>query len=118
MSPDNDLPRLKGDALAVMLTLAGGPLHGYAIMVEAEERSGGEVRLQTGALYRTLKRLLDARLVEECARPASIEGEDERRRFYRLTSRGRRALAAEGQRMAKLARDIRLATAGKGMTPK
>jgi DNA-binding PadR family transcriptional regulator len=111
MSPD--LPRLKGDALAVLLTLTGGPLHGYAIMLAAEERSGGDVRLQTGALYRTLKRLLDDSLVEECGRPASVAGDDERRRFYRLTPRGRRALAAEGERLEKLAKDIRLASAAR-----
>ena len=48
MTPSDDLPRLKGDALAVLLTLSGGPLHGYAIMLQAEERSDGEIRLATG----------------------------------------------------------------------
>jgi DNA-binding PadR family transcriptional regulator len=114
MTPSDDPPRLKGDALVVLLTLSAGPLHGYAIMLQAEERSGGEVRLQTGALYRTLKRLLDDRLVEECDRPAGATGDDERRRYYRLTRRGREALAAEGERLARLSREIRLATGRKG----
>ena len=104
------LPSIRGDGLAVLLTLSGGPLHGYAIMLQAEERSGGEVRLQTGALYRTLKRLLDDALIEECERPRSAAGDDERRRYYQLTQLGRRALAAEGERLEKLAREIRLAT--------
>jgi DNA-binding PadR family transcriptional regulator len=114
MAPSDDLPRLKGDALAVLLTLSGGPLHGYAIMLQAEERSGGEIQLQTGALYRTIKRLLDERLVEECERPRASDGDDERRRYYRLTRRGRDALAAEGQRLERLSREIRLATGRKG----
>ena len=113
MAPSNDLPRLKGDALVVLLTLSAGPLHGYAIMLQAEERSAGEVRLQTGALYRTIKRLLDERLIEECDRPAGAAGEDERRRYYRLTRRGRAALAAEGERLERLSREIRHATDGK-----
>ena len=58
MPPANDLPRIKGDALVVLLTLAAGPMHGYAIMLDAEERSGGEIRLQTGLkhgfIYRPL----------------------------------------------------------------
>jgi DNA-binding PadR family transcriptional regulator len=83
-------------------------------MLQAEERSAGEVRLQTGALYRTLKRLLDDRLVEECERPAGAPGDDERRRYYRLTRRGREALAAEGERLGRLSREIRLATGRKG----
>jgi DNA-binding PadR family transcriptional regulator len=113
MASSNDLPRLKGDALVVLLTLSGGPLHGYAIMLQAEERSGGDVRLQTGALYRTIKRLLDERLVEECDRPAGADGDDDRRRYYRLTRRGKEALAAEGERLERLSREIRHATAGK-----
>jgi DNA-binding PadR family transcriptional regulator len=110
MAPPNDLPKLNGDALTVLLTLSGGPLHGYAIMLEAEERSGGEVRLQTGALYRTIKRLVDKHLIEECEQADGADGEDDRRRYYRLTPAGRRALAAEGERLGKLARQIRLAT--------
>ena len=113
MTPPDDLPRLRGDALAVLITLSGGPLHGYAIMLQTEERSGGEVRLQTGALYRTLKRLLDEALVEECDRPAGVTAGDERRRYYRLTRRGRAALAAEGERLERLSREIRLATGRK-----
>ena len=105
MPPSNDLPRLKGDALVVLLTLSGGPLHGYAIMLQAEERSDGEVRLQTGALYRTIKRLLDERLIEECDRPAGVTGEDERRRYYRQTRRG--------ERLERLSHEIRRATGGK-----
>jgi DNA-binding PadR family transcriptional regulator len=117
MPAHDDLPRIRGDALAVLLTLSDRPLHGYGIMLEAEARSGGEVRLQTGALYRTLKRLLEDRLIEECERPAGLPVEDERRRYYRLSPRGRQALSAEGERLARLVHDIRLATGGEGGAP-
>lgn len=109
MTPLDDLPRLKGDSLAVLLTLSAGPLHGYAIMLQAEERSDGEIRLQTGALYRTIKRLLDDGSIEECDRPADASSDDGRRRYYQLTQRGRIALAAEGKRLERLSREIHLA---------
>jgi PadR family transcriptional regulator, regulatory protein PadR len=109
----SDTPELKGEALHVLLALTGGPLHGYGILLEAEARSGGEVQLQTGPLYRTLKRLLDDRLIEECGAPAGTRSEDARRRYYRLTAPGRRALSAEAERMERLAHAIRAAAHGK-----
>jgi|SRR5579862_4600976 len=108
-SPDSPIPR---DAFFVLLALAGGPMHGYGIIRDVEARSGGETILQTGALYRTLRRLLRDALIEECDAPAG-DSVDERRRYYRLTRRGKAALDADVARMAKLVRAARLTHEGK-----
>src|SRR5713101_9428771 len=83
----------------VLLALAGDDLHGYAILKEVELRTGGKVRLSTGTLYGIIKRLLaDGLIAELRARPAERE-DDERRKYYRLTSLGRQLAAAEAERM-------------------
>lgn len=103
---------LPNDGLFILLALASRPLHGYGIIRDVEERSAGETRLQTGALYRMLRRLLRDALIEECEAPPG-EGGDPRRRFYRLTKRGRLVLDADVDRMARLVRAARLTEAGK-----
>jgi DNA-binding PadR family transcriptional regulator len=100
------------DALFVLLALAARPLHGYGIILDVQERSGGETVLQTGALYRTLRRLLRDELIDVCDPPPDDTG-DERRRYYQLTRRGRQALDAEVDRMARLVRAARLTYAGR-----
>ncbi len=83
----------------VLLALAGDDLHGYAILKEVELRTGGKVRLSTGTLYGIIKRLLaDGMIVERRSRPAEAD-DDERRRYYRLTEKGREVAAAEAERM-------------------
>lgn len=109
--PEAFLP-LATDALVILLALASRPLHGYGIIRDVEERSEGQTILQTGALYRMLRRLLRDDLIESCDAPAG-EGDDPRRRFYRLTRRGRLVLDAEVERMARLVRAARLTDAGK-----
>jgi len=110
MTPDDFLP-LKPDAFYVLLVLLHGERHGYAIMREADERSGGRVELQAGALYRLLRRMLDdGRVVESQRRPAA-DADDERRRYYRATALGRRVLAADVDRMASLVEAARAALA-------
>jgi DNA-binding PadR family transcriptional regulator len=84
---------LKSSDFHVLLALAEGPRHGYGIMKDVERESGGEVRLEIGSLYRLLGRMLEGGLIEEA------EG-DERRRFYRISRLGRRALKAEAVRLA------------------
>ena len=103
---------LANDALYILLALASRPSHGYGIIRDVEDRSSGETRLQTGALYRMLRRLLRDELIEACE-PPSGEGDDPRRRFYRLTRRGRVVLDAEVERMSRLVRAARLTEAGK-----
>ena len=110
--PPDTFPPLGRDAVLVLLALASGPLHGYGLIRDVAERSSGETVLQTGALYRTLRRLLRDLLIEECAPPPGDTGDD-RRRYYRLTRRGHLALDAEVDRMARLVKAARLAHAGK-----
>jgi DNA-binding PadR family transcriptional regulator len=83
----------------VLLALAGDDLHGYAILKEVDLRTNGKVRLSTGTLYGIIKRLLaDGLVVERRARPAEAQ-DDERRRYYRLTSLGHQVATAEAERM-------------------
>ena len=84
----------------ILLALADGERHGYAIMQEVEERSEGRMRLGAGTLYGAIKRLRQLGLIEELA--AGSEAEESRRRTYGLTSRGRAVAVAETQRMERL----------------
>lgn len=86
----------------VLLALAGGDLHGYAILKDVEMRTEGKLRLSTGTLYGIIKRLLaDGLIVELRVRPPE-EQDDERRRYYRLTNTGRQAATAEAERMDEM----------------
>jgi DNA-binding PadR family transcriptional regulator len=78
-------------------------------MQEVAARSEGAVHLQAGALYRLLKRLLEDGLVAESNRRPAVDADDERRRYYRVTPFGKRVLAAEAERMARLAAATRRA---------
>ena len=109
--PDDFLP-LKPDAFYILLVLLYGERHGYAIMRDAAERSGGRIELQAGALYRLLHRLLEDGLVTESNRRPAADADDERRRYYRITALGRGTIAAEAERMASLAATARAALAG------
>ena len=97
--------RLRPIEFHILLALTDGEHHGYAIRQEAAERSAGTVLLEAGTLYRALRRLLESGMVAE-QRHSQEEG-DERRRTYRLTDAGRRALAAETERMAELVETAR-----------
>lgn len=81
--------------LHILLALSDGPLHGYAIMQRVEEDSG--IEMGPGTIYGTIQRLEDAGRVEEVA------SEGDRRRVFRITGEGRRALALEAERMERLA---------------
>ena len=84
----------------ILMALAGGEQHGYAIMQDVERRTDGRIDLHAGSLYRALGRLLDGGLIEELdERPASAS-DDERRRYYRLTPAGAAAARAEAERLA------------------
>jgi len=85
----------------VLLALAGDDLHGYAILKEVELRTAGEVKLSTGTLYGIIKRLLnDGLIIERRERPSTHD--DERRRYYRLTPKGRDVAATEAERLEKV----------------
>lgn len=98
---------LRPDVFTILLVLAEGDAHGYAMMKAAEDRAGRRGALQPGSLYRLLKRMLAVGLVQELDRREVPEGSDERRRYYRITSLGRNVAAAESRRMAELLRDSR-----------
>lgn len=91
----------------VLLSLADGERHGYAIVQDIIERSTGRIRLEPGNLYRHLKFMLDERLIEESERRPVPDKDDERRRYYRLTKLGRQVALAETARLEALAVDAR-----------
>ena len=105
-SPESFLP-LKPNWFHVLLSLSGQEQHGYGIMQEVLERTGGKVRLWPATLYGTLKRLTDEELIAESGERPAPDEDDARRRYYRLTSLGRRVLAAESERLEDLVRVIR-----------
>jgi len=91
----------------ILLTLVDEERHGYAIMSEVSAATGGAVSLGPGTLYGALKRMLADGLIEERdARPSPRE-DDERRRYYGLTSLGRAVASAEARRLAALVRQAR-----------
>ncbi|MEQ9569068.1 MAG: helix-turn-helix transcriptional regulator [Longimicrobiales bacterium] len=98
----HDFVPLKASVLEILMALAETPLHGYGILQRVRERSEGRVELETGPLYRRMKRLLDDGLVAETDEPDHVEDGDERRRYYTLTDLGRRVLALEADRLAGL----------------
>ena len=83
----------------ILLAVADEDRHGYAIMQEVGRLTDGATRMGPGTLYGTLKRLLAAGLVEEADERPDPLLDDERRRYYRLTTLGRRVLEAESARM-------------------
>jgi DNA-binding PadR family transcriptional regulator len=83
----------------ILLALADGEKHGYAVMKEVEDHTEGRIRLGPGTLYGSFDRLLAARFIEECAAPVNDSTLNQRRRYYRLTASGRVTLREETQRL-------------------
>ena len=105
---------LNTNMFEILLSLSGGDLHGYAIMKEIQERSGGEVKLGPTSLYRSLKKLLVLGYIQEIDGEAESEG-DERRRIYHLLDRGREAAARRAESLSRsieVARQRRLIPGG------
>jgi DNA-binding PadR family transcriptional regulator len=86
----------------ILLSLVDDDLHGYAIIQDVAQRTGGEVRLTASTLYAAVKRLLDNGWIEELRQRPRAD-DDARRRYYRLTSRGRHAARNEALRIERLA---------------
>ena len=100
----------------ILLSLAEGERHGYAIILETEARTGGEMRMEPGTLYRALHRMKGNGLIQEQdRRPTADLGSDPRRRYYSITTSGRAAAAEQAGRLSRLvdaARAARLLPAG------
>jgi DNA-binding PadR family transcriptional regulator len=97
---------LKTQWFHIMLSLAAGEQHGYGIMQDVLDRTTGKVRLWPATLYGSLKRLIEAELIEESKKRPAPEEDDARRRYYRLTTLGKRVLDAECERLQELVRAI------------
>ena len=98
-----EMPPLTPAVFHVLLALADGERHGYAIMLEVAESTSGRIKMGPGTLYGTIKRLLEARMIEESDERPDPDLDDERRRYYRLTGLGQRAVRAEALRYAEIA---------------
>lgn len=98
---------LKPVVLQILLSLAEGERHGYAITMDIQGRTSARMRIEPGNLYRALKTMLDDGLIEESGRRPAPDLDDERRRYYRITPRGRRAAAAEIARLEAVVADAK-----------
>ena len=100
-SPDSLLP-LQPATFHILIALADEDRHGYAIIQNVAARTGGEVRLSAGTLYRSIQRLLEQGLISEVRQRPAPELDDERRRYYHLTAFGAAVARAEARRLARL----------------
>jgi DNA-binding PadR family transcriptional regulator len=111
--PEALLP-LQSATFHILMALAEGDLHGYAIIQHVATRTDGDVRLSAGTLYRSIQRMLDQDLIEEIHQRPAPEMDDERRRYYRITPFGAAVAGAEAGRLAGL---VKLARAS-GLVPR
>ena len=105
--PKRKLDPLPAAAFQILLALAGEDLHGYGIMRQVAEQTDGRMRLGPGTLYSSIQSLLEAKLIEELDTREDARLGHERRRYYRLTSAGRKLARAEAGRLADLLRVAR-----------
>src|SRR5262245_30232389 len=99
--PEQHLP-LTAPMFHVLIALADGDKHGYAIIKEVQRRTDGKVRLSAGTLYALIKRFVQDGLIVECDERPDPALDDERRRYYTLSDNGRRVAIAEARRMEAL----------------
>ncbi|AHG93878.1 transcriptional regulator PadR family protein (plasmid) [Gemmatirosa kalamazoonensis] len=113
MPSDTFLP-LKNVDVLILTMLTAGERHGYGIRQDIIDHTDGALRLEAANLYRSIRRLTDLGFVDESGRRAAPDADDERRRYYRITAAGHRALAAEMLRLRAL---VRLAEARRLIPP-
>jgi DNA-binding PadR family transcriptional regulator len=97
----------------ILMAVAEEDRHGYAIIQDVAARTGGELKLSAGTLYRSIQRMLEQGLIVETQERPAPELDDERRRYYRITPLGAAVAKAEATRMAKLVKWAR----GLGFAP-
>ena len=118
MAPDDPRPEsllpLPPATFHILLSLADEDRHGYAIIQDVAVRTGGEVKLSAGTLYRSIQRMLEQDLLIEIHQRPAPEDDDERRRYYRITKFGEAVARAEARRLTDL---VRLAKA-RGFAPR
>lgn len=102
-SEANQLLPLPPATLHILVALADEDRHGYAIIQDVEARTGGQLRLSAGTLYRSVARMVEQGLIVEVA-PRRTRTDDERRRYYRITAFGTATARAELRRLAQLVR--------------
>jgi DNA-binding PadR family transcriptional regulator len=105
--PKRKLDPLPSAAFQILLSLAGEDLHGYAIMRQVAEQTGGRMRLGPGTLYSSIQTLLEENCIEEIDMREDDTLGPERRRYYRLTPAGRKCARAEAERLGDLLRVAR-----------
>jgi DNA-binding PadR family transcriptional regulator len=91
----------------ILLAVAEDDRHGYAIIRDVAARTGGELKLSAGTLYRSIQRLLEQGLLKETRERPSPEEDDERRRYYRITTFGTTVARAEARRLTQLVKFAR-----------
>ncbi|HEU0123640.1 MAG TPA: helix-turn-helix transcriptional regulator [Bryobacteraceae bacterium] len=108
MPPDpQELLPLPMATFHILLALSDQERHGYSIMREVAVRSDGEVRIGPATLYTTIKRLLGEGLIEELEERPDPDADDQRRRYYRLSTFGRQVAHAELNRLQALVRQAK-----------
>src|SRR5918912_1341336 len=113
MRDTNSLLPLPAAAFHILLALADEDRHGYAIIQDVEARTGGQLTLSAGTLYRSIQRMLEQGLIVETQERPAPDLDDERRRYYRITPFGNAVARAEARRLTQL---VRLARAS-GFAP-
>ena len=111
-APESLLP-LPPATFHILVALADDEQHGYAIMQDVAARTGGELKLSAGTLYRSIQRMLEQGFIEERRERPAPELDDERRRYYRITPFGTAVAKAEARRLAQM---LKLARS-KGLAP-
>ena len=97
-----DLLPLPEATFHILMEVAEDDRHGYAIIQEVATRTDGMLKLSPGTLYRSIQRMLEQGLIQETAERPAPELDDERRRYYRITSFGRAVAKAEARRLSQL----------------
>jgi DNA-binding PadR family transcriptional regulator len=102
MSQPESLLPLPSATFHILMAVAAEDRHGYAIIQDVEQRTGGKLRLSAGTLYRSIQRMLEQGLLVETNERPAPELDDERRRYYRITEFGTQTARAELARLSEL----------------